>query len=250
MSSPLSGDGYFATWACFLASCAFVHQEVAFYRGQFDALKESFVGRGARLRGLLFIASVVCVWESALVCSDIPSALCNGDENAANRLGRLGLVKFPTNDQLAMLSEAEAATPPIACKEINFCVNEYGWAVACSTISLFIALAFMIPPLERVIEPAHKPIYVFLFLWWIAGCGVMTLKAPFLATGNGFFGAWVAVYASTALTYKSIQGWDGGVEGEITGGAQSFGGGGGGAGGFTPPDPVMPTAQPAVVGAV
>ena len=91
MSSPLSGDGYFATWACFLASCAFVHQEVAFYRGQFDALKESFVGRGARLRGLLFIASVVCVWESALVCSDIPSALCNGDENAANRLGRLGL---------------------------------------------------------------------------------------------------------------------------------------------------------------
>mgnify|MGYP003326654235 CR=1 FL=1 len=49
MSSPLSGDGYFATWACFLVSCAFIYQEVAFYRGQLDALKNHYVyGDGDR----------------------------------------------------------------------------------------------------------------------------------------------------------------------------------------------------------
>jgi len=104
----------------------------------------------------------------------------------------------------------------------------------------------MIPPVQRAIEPAHKALYVFLFLMWIAGTGVMTLKAPFLQTGNGFFGAWFALYASTSLTYKAFQGWDG-AEGELSGG-----GGGGGGQGFNVPEAAVVSKQPDMtpVGAV
>ncbi len=128
-----AGDGYFATWACFLVSCAFIYQEVAFYRGQLDALKDSFAGRGARLRGLLFIASIVVIWESSYVCTDMPRS-CNNDADATTRLARLGLVN------VNYVTKTVATEKGKARKDINFCVKEYGWAVACSTISGFVGL--------------------------------------------------------------------------------------------------------------
>mmetsp|Transcript_27076 Transcript_27076/g.64316 ORF Transcript_27076/g.64316 Transcript_27076/m.64316 type:complete len:273 (-) Transcript_27076:259-1077(-) len=36
----------------------------------------------------------------------------------------------------------------------------------------------------------------FLFIWWLVGTCIITFKAPFTVTSNGYFSAWVGLFAS------------------------------------------------------
>merc|ERR1712048_1402853 len=40
---------------------------------------------------------------------------------------------------------------------------------------------------------------LFLLIMWIGGTSLMTVKGPFTVTGNGYFGAWVALMMSWLL---------------------------------------------------
>jgi cytochrome bd-type quinol oxidase subunit 2 len=54
----------------------------------------------------------------------------------------------------------------------------------------------------------------FLLIWWAFGAGFMTFKSPFVATSNGYFGAWLALYAAFMLCQnqsETLRGWIGQV---------------------------------------
>merc|ERR1711879_809781 len=54
----------------------------------------------------------------------------------------------------------------------------------------------------------------FLLIWWTFGTGFMTFKGPFIATSNGYFGAWLALYAAFTLCQgysETLRGWIGKV---------------------------------------
>ena len=178
-----TGNGYFACWAAFLSSCAFLHQEVEAFRGRWAQFKGAFAGREASRRGLLLAASLVVMWEASAVC-------------------------------------AKQATP-----EGTNCADEFGWAVACGTISFIVMLAYHIPSTTGFLQPHNKLVAYALLVWWVFGVGVLTFKGPFKTTGNGFFGAWVAGYAAFAMAADEFQGLnDGSYEDHSY---DTMGGGGG-----------------------
>jgi len=179
-----TGNGYFACWAAFFASCAFLHQESEAYRGRWAQFLGAFGGREAGRRGLLLAASLVVMWEASAVC--------------AKRAGPNG-----TN-----------------------CADEFGWAVACGTISFAVMLAYHIPSTAGHLQPHNKLVAYCLFVWWVFGVGFLTFKGPFVTTGNGFFGAWLAGYASLAMATDEFQGLNDGFDNKY--GAMGEGGGGGG----------------------
>ena len=79
------------------------------------------------------------------------------------------------------------------------------WAVACPTVSLFIAIALLLLRLagkDIAVNRAMQLIAPFLLFWWIGGTGCMTYKKPFVTTGNGYYGTWACLIASTLLTER------------------------------------------------
>ena len=88
----------------------------------------------------------------------------------------------------------------------------YKYAVSVAAISLIICLIlqtaeFILPGfLEWVLiekrndggggHSIQKVVSVFLLLWWIMGTGIITFKGPFVATSNGWFGAWGSLLAT------------------------------------------------------
>merc|ERR1711879_169331 len=50
----------------------------------------------------------------------------------------------------------------------------------------------------------------FLLVWWTFGTGLMTFKGPFVGTSNGYFGAWLALFAAFMFCHGqsgTLQGW-------------------------------------------
>jgi len=82
------------------------------------------------------------------------------------------------------------------------------WAFVCSCVSLvlcvFLCIVMAIGSGSKV-EGALPHVAVFLFSWWIIGTGIMTFQGPFLATTNGYFGAWLAVASSAVLCHNLVQ---------------------------------------------
>ena len=79
------------------------------------------------------------------------------------------------------------------------------WAVACPTVSLFIAIALLLLRLagkDIAVNRAMQLIAPFLLFWGIGGTGCMTYKKPFVTTGNGYYGTWACLIASTLLTER------------------------------------------------
>lgn len=88
----------------------------------------------------------------------------------------------------------------------------YIWAVICSAISAFICLMSMMclgPYVlhARTADKVHANlgfISLFLAMLWVAGVGVLTFTAPYLNTGNGYFGAWAALIMAWLLAVDHI----------------------------------------------
>eukprot|EP01062_Namystynia_karyoxenos_P014514 TRINITY_DN1521_c0_g2_i1.p1 TRINITY_DN1521_c0_g2~~TRINITY_DN1521_c0_g2_i1.p1 ORF type:complete len:619 (+),score=186.77 TRINITY_DN1521_c0_g2_i1:112-1968(+) len=110
------------------------------------------------------------------------------------------------------------------CDDSNKCEEQLAWAVACGWISFVLCLIIIF--LFDKISQFFKWIVLFLFLWWSAGAGVLTFDKPYIFTGNGYFGSWVA-FLMTALLLMQQFGFKTGTGegGAASGGASGAGGG-------------------------
>lgn len=107
---------------------------------------------------------------------------------------------------LLLASVAVLVQTSFNCIEYGgWCRGEARWILACSGISLLVALILVIPQFSSRLQQGFKYIALFLALWWAAGFFVATFDAPYVRTGNGFFGCWVAFATSLVLLDSS---WD------------------------------------------
>jgi len=74
-------------------------------------------------------------------------------------------------------------------------------AYSLSVAVISLALCLIIQTGEFVqpgfLDKTEKGVSLFLFVWWCIGTGVITFKAPFPATSNGYFSAWGGFLFST-----------------------------------------------------
>jgi len=88
----------------------------------------------------------------------------------------------------------------------NYCSDEYGYAVAVGVGGVVISLAYIL--ILRFSKSVHKFVTQFvaiaLLAWWGAGAGVVTFRAPFVATGNGYFSAWLAFGAAGYFAFHQV----------------------------------------------
>jgi hypothetical protein len=103
----------------------------------------------------------------------------------------------------------------VACAEgiaPNICIAEEIYAIVVGAISTIICLMFLKLDSSQL-GAADKFLAIFLVVWWIAGCSVSTIRAPFTLPSNGFFAAIVALVSSFFVAQAKLfpRGEEGGV---------------------------------------
>ena len=85
------------------------------------------------------------------------------------------------------------------------CTQEHGWAVAVGAISVGLALIHaLVASFKPNLADKWAPyLSTILLLLWIPGAGVLTFRAPFLTTGNGYFASWAALVASLVFFQRN-----------------------------------------------
>mmetsp|Transcript_12423 Transcript_12423/g.29169 ORF Transcript_12423/g.29169 Transcript_12423/m.29169 type:complete len:257 (+) Transcript_12423:1-771(+) len=80
------------------------------------------------------------------------------------------------------------------------------YAIACSAISIFVALYALLTPKLRLPWGAleMKHVAAFLSVWWVVGTSCFTFIAPFTIVGNGYFGSCLATFASVSLLCRYV----------------------------------------------
>jgi len=99
---------------------------------------------------------------------------------------------------LFVASVIEFVSAARVCDKADYCEKEFGWALACGLVSTFLLILFALYQrfATTVNHLVTKILAIFLLVWWAAGMGVCTFRAPFVATGNGYFSCWIAFIAS------------------------------------------------------
>jgi len=87
------------------------------------------------------------------------------------------------------------------CSPSSQCTDYNGFAVALSTISLFLAIVLLLAA-NHLPHTVLKACGVFLVLWWVIGFAVVSFGGPFIAPGNGYFACLGAVFIS--VTYLKM----------------------------------------------
>jgi hypothetical protein len=94
----------------------------------------------------------------------------------------------------------------------KYCEDYEAWALACSVIGVAVSLVmiillFAMPNFKKDCSIVQLVMVIFLACLWIAGAGTMTFKRPFKGTlGNGYFGAWIAVFSAVSLLMEALKG--------------------------------------------
>jgi len=96
---------------------------------------------------------------------------------------------------LFFASVVEFLAAAFECGDTN-CERERAWAVVVGAVSTVFSMIFLCCPISKA-----GFVSVLLAVWWIAGAAVMTFDAPFILTGNGYFGTWIATIASCLWAY-------------------------------------------------
>jgi len=82
------------------------------------------------------------------------------------------------------------------------------WALVTSALGVALSgLAFLVLLFQKEQEASAclRPIIILLVIVWIGGTSVMTLKGPYHdTTGNGYFGAWLALGMSWLLAFDAL----------------------------------------------
>eukprot|EP00756_Hemistasia_phaeocysticola_P018616 Hpha_TRINITY_DN15607_c0_g4::TRINITY_DN15607_c0_g4_i1::g.99511::m.99511 len=109
--------------------------------------------------------------------------------------------------QLGKIAAIFVGSVIVLVRQIDRCGGDYdcshykegyeNWTWACSIGSVVFTLIILI---MAKFAPGKLPfqnfIAIFLLLWWIGGTGCMTFEHPYKTTGNGYFGAWLALIAA------------------------------------------------------
>jgi len=92
------------------------------------------------------------------------------------------------------------------CHKGGYCQKEFAFAVAVGVASAFFTFAVLLY-LRFVPTLNHVVIQILAFMLtglWIAGAGITTFRNPFVATGNGYFSAWLAFGASAYFLHANV----------------------------------------------
>eukprot|EP01060_Flectonema_neradi_P004666 TRINITY_DN1303_c0_g1_i3.p1 TRINITY_DN1303_c0_g1~~TRINITY_DN1303_c0_g1_i3.p1 ORF type:complete len:346 (+),score=43.22 TRINITY_DN1303_c0_g1_i3:74-1111(+) len=115
-------------------------------------------------------------------------------QNDVVRIGGIGIAS------LVVMIEAARE-----CDRGSSCDGYKGWAVACSVISLAVAMGIGAAfKLGTYPEQYHPGSAVFFTIWWGVGTGCMTFKEPFPIPGNAYFAAWGALIISVNLCMRLV----------------------------------------------
>jgi len=79
------------------------------------------------------------------------------------------------------------------------CSGEVLWILVCSGVSLLVCTLLLRARTDGNVQAKLRYVVLFLMVWWAAGFFVATFDSPYVHTGNGFFGCWVAILAAMAL---------------------------------------------------
>lgn len=84
------------------------------------------------------------------------------------------------------------------CSPQTRCTGYSAFAVALGVISMCFSLVLIVASAK--IAVAHmRNIAMFLILWWVIGCGIVTFGGPFTSTGNGYFASYVALISAVGV---------------------------------------------------
>lgn len=79
------------------------------------------------------------------------------------------------------------------------CSGEVIWILVCSGVSLLVCTLLLRARTDGNVQAKLRFVVLFLMVWWAAGFFVATFDSPYVHTGNGFFGCWVAILAAMSL---------------------------------------------------
>lgn len=86
------------------------------------------------------------------------------------------------------------------------CISEVAYAVAGATISLVAILFYIVYEAQVGMSDFVELLYfTFLFVWWGIYAGFTTFRLPFVAVSNGYFGAWLGFFSSTAMLMAKVK---------------------------------------------
>ena len=90
--------------------------------------------------------------------------------------------------------------------------SHFAWTISCGVVSVFFTLLIVLLSMAQgnLADNLHKPVSLFLAMWWSIGVGTMTFGAPYGgssnlicgSTGNGWFSAWIAFLFSWIYAYR------------------------------------------------
>jgi len=90
------------------------------------------------------------------------------------------------------------------CSPSSACVGYQAYALVVGVISLFFSIILFLFP-ARLEKNLMRWIGLLFVIWWVFGTGVTTLGGPFKSTGNGYFSAYAALFASMMLFARLLR---------------------------------------------
>lgn len=105
---------------------------------------------------------------------------------------------------LLVSSALELVQAAVDCGEAgDACRGKLAFAVALGAVSIFFVILYM--ACGGSIQNSPLLLALFLFVWWTAGACVCTFTAPYISSGNGYFGVWVSWACSFELLQRQLR---------------------------------------------